>query len=268
MSLISYSSRRNFALQQSDKTPTAHQDANITMKGNTLRRRIQKWQDLQRLCMPFLAPLLPVPSNTSSDSSDHPNTLIPPNQLPLCLPSSVVTSQCAKNPDFERFWKIELCLRKAQIEDSLNEVRRHRRVITSLWFFKRKQVAPSQRAGTRMRSTIERFEQKESKCVERYRAAWKALLALDPGGDWSRHFLELRNEDIRGPGRDDDEDSRSKGTTKRATGEGYREASWIWRNVAISEDASSLGDSMYFILFSKTSSHQNQLRCSCRVGKE
>jgi hypothetical protein len=225
-------------LQQSDKTPTAHQDANMTMKANALRRQIQKWQDLQRLCMPFLVPLLPMPSNSSD-----PPTLIPPHQLPLYLPSSVITSQCAKNPDFEHFRKIELCLRKAQTEDSLNEVRRHRRVITSLWFFKRKQVAPSQRAGTRMRSTIERFEQKANKCIERYRAAWNALLALDPGGDWSHRFLELRNEDIRGPGRDDNEDSHLKETAKRATGEGYREASWIWRNVAISDDASTLGDS-------------------------
>jgi hypothetical protein len=63
---------------------------------------------------------------------------------------------------------------------------------------------------------IKRFRDKVSRCAERYRAARDALLALDPMGEWQTRLHQLKDEDIRAPGRGDNES------------EGFREISWIW----------------------------------------
>jgi hypothetical protein len=54
------------------------------------------------------------------------------------------------------------------------------------------------------------------RCAQRYHAAYTALLALDPTGEWRKQLKKLNDEDIRDPGKDDDEM------------EGTRELSWIW----------------------------------------
>jgi hypothetical protein len=82
--------------------------------------------------------------------------------------------------------------------------------------YKLKQIGPSQRAGTRARNLINRFNDQISRCAERYRAAHNALLALDPTGEWQTRLQQLKKEDIRAPGRGDDES------------EGFREVPWIW----------------------------------------
>ena len=82
--------------------------------------------------------------------------------------------------------------------------------------YKAKQIGPSQRAGMRARNLINRFKDKVSQCVEHYRAAHNALLALDPMGEWQKHLRQLKDEDIQAPGRGDDES------------EGFREVPWIW----------------------------------------
>jgi hypothetical protein len=107
----------------------------------------------------------------------------------------------------------------AQADDSLQELRRLLRITMGLRHFKFAQVGPSQRAGTRMRSMIERFKVKMDRCAERYRAARRALLSLDPTSAWASRLRELKDEDIRSPhrGEDDDDD-----------GEGNRTLSWIW----------------------------------------
>ena len=56
------------------------------------------------------------------------------------------------------------------------------------------------------------------------------LAQVDPTGDWAMHLKNLGEEDIRGPGKDDDEIS-----------EGQREPSWIWlvpraRSVVVEEE--------------------------------
>lgn len=57
-------------------------------------------------------------------------------------------------------------------------------------------------------------------CVtQHYCTAQLALASLDPGGTWKNRFLELKREDIRGPGRDPDDTKLSNGRF---------EPSWIW----------------------------------------
>jgi len=52
--------------------------------------------------------------------------------------------------------------------------------------------------------------------VKHYRAAYKALLALDPKGEWQKCLQQLKEEDIRTLGHYDNES------------EGFHEVSWIW----------------------------------------
>ncbi len=83
--------------------------------------------------------------------------------------------------------------------------------------FKRQHTAGTgQKANTRMRSLEARYEAIIQRTAARYRAARKALLSLDPTGDWKNRFLVLDNKDVRPVGK------------QQGQSEGHRELSWIW----------------------------------------
>ena len=63
------------------------------------------------------------------------------------------------------------------------------------------------------------IESRIVKFVEHYRIAYRALLQLDPSGDWQEVFLELKDSNNRGPGKENDEEG---------TGDGSYFRSWIW----------------------------------------
>jgi hypothetical protein len=136
-----------------------------------------------------------------------------PEDIPLHLPSGTPKPLWPH----EDLVKKEVRLRIAQAADSLSELRRLLRITLGLWEYKYTQLGPSQRAGTRARSLISRFKDKVDKAAEKYRAARTSLLVLDPSGSWSRQFLELKSQDVKGPSRGKDDES-----------EGRRELSWIW----------------------------------------
>ena len=82
--------------------------------------------------------------------------------------------------------------------------------------YKAKQIGPSQRAGTRARTLIARFWDKVSRCVDRYKAAYSALLSLsEPEGEWRSRLRPLTDKDVRTPRRHDDE------TRAHANSHGY-----------------------------------------------
>jgi hypothetical protein len=87
----------------------------------------------------------------------------------------------------------------------------------TLGHYTSKDVPPSQQEKTRASKLTGRFKDKVYWCAERYKVARNSLLALDPMGEWKAYLLELKDGDIRPPGRKDDES------------EGYREVPWIWR---------------------------------------
>jgi hypothetical protein len=173
-------------------------------KQNILHRRIDSWRLIQDVYMPGVSELW------TQTLIDKPS---PPESIPLYLPSSVPP---ALQSNFAGLVDKEKRIRIAQAEDALTELRRLLRITMGLWHYKFTQVGPSQRSGTRARSLINRFKDKIYHCAERYRAARNALLSLDPTGSWITHLHELKAEDIRAPGKDDDEH------------EGDRSMSWIW----------------------------------------
>jgi hypothetical protein len=188
---------------------TTNEDAEIQEKRNTLRRRILIWLDVRKIYIPT-PPTLINPEN----SPDNTSTALP-ELIPLKLPSAMPPSQHALC--LFGLVETECRLRLAQAEDALSELRRQLRVTKGLWQFKITQVGPSQRSSTRTRTLINRFQGKTKRCAERYRAARSSLLALDPNGEWQIRLRELNDEDVRCPGKGEDE------------AEGTRELSWIWR---------------------------------------
>lgn len=178
-------------------------------------RHIKKWQELQLTYMPGVA----VASLQAPEDNAEDNNAELAETVPLLLPSSL---------DLERREKIclhqvaehERLLRMAQLQDSLIELRHTRKIRHKLLLNHHVQVAgQGQRANTRSRAVLNSVEGRIAKFVERYRAAYRALLKLDPTGDWNKTFLELKDSDNRGPGKERDEER---------TGDGSYFRSWIW----------------------------------------
>ena len=147
-----------------------------------------------------------------------------PEDMPLNLPLSLPTSLQQSLPF--QLAQIELRFRLAQAEDSLSELRCLLRITMGLRTYKSKDIGPSQRAGTRARNLINRFNEKVSGCAESYRVAHDALLALDPTGEWQKRLRQLKEEDVRASGCRDNES------------EGSREVLWIWRRYVPEHDSS------------------------------
>jgi hypothetical protein len=169
---------------------------------------------------------------TSPTESPHVPVTSPihfPEAIPLRFPSALVPSFLQTSSPFG-LDQVELRFRLAQAEDSLSELRRLLRITMGLKDYRLKQIGTSQRQGTRAHNLKSRFFDKVSRCAERYRVARSALLALDPMGEWQERLLQLKNEDIRPPGRGDGES------------EGSREVPWIWRTMPrpVREQASSV----------------------------
>ena len=218
------------ALILKEAKATDHQAGQLVTKRNTLRRRIDKWRDIQAVYLPSVAKYW-----TESVSPDDAHIYSKnPETIPLHLPSALPTDIVSTIPP--KFFEIETRLRISQADDSLYELKRLLRITMGLWVYKHAEIGPSQRSGTRMNAIISTFQERVSRCAERYRAAHRALSTMDPGGIWADHLQELKTGDVRPPVRDMDKvpkpkgahkDSRTSRTDPEAS-EGRRTLSWIW----------------------------------------
>ncbi|TDL14820.1 hypothetical protein BD410DRAFT_845698 [Rickenella mellea] len=201
------------------------QAADLQQKRIALRHRIENWRKIQAVYMPGVSASLqdrnPSDDGTSEPANAELSQLFLPSSLPLSARTSALLGLSVK----------EHRLRLAQAEDCLRQLRRHLRIRLTLWQYKLSSVS-GQRATTRTRSYIDRFNEKIQQYARKYRAARAALLLLDPGGKWVNRFQVLNGTDIRGPQRDDGEHLNGKSRES----EGRRELTWIWR-VAIAADA-------------------------------
>jgi hypothetical protein len=151
-------------------------------------------------------------------------------QLPSALPVDVTSTTPSNLIDSETGLQI------SQADDSLNDLKRFLRVTMGLWDYKCTNIGPSQRSSTRMYATIDTFQEKVNRCVNRYRAARHALTVLDPGGTWVIRFQDLKSIDVRAPIRDMDKVPKRKracnlSSTTGTDGEaskGRCALSWIW----------------------------------------
>jgi hypothetical protein len=245
--------RRLIMWHTSTKKNTTLAAVELQDKRHALRRRIDRWRDVQRIYMPCVQQLLASTSPSSSNAaptsesspiaSSHAYNVEQPETAQLFLPSSISSSLratgCAPGlQDKERR------LRLAQADDGLHELRRQLRISATLRDYKRVQVGgTSQKMNTRMHTLLSRFHDKTMRCSERYNAAREALLKLDPHGDWTRRFKHLDPKtDLRSPRRNEDD-----------PGESRRELSWIWlvsRDVGTMASGEEINDSK--LLFSSS----------------
>ena len=106
-------------------------------------------------------------------------------------------------PALQEACLLEQRLREPQADDALADICRQRRVIQGLWQFKKLNVSGTgNKPNTRLINLYKRFDKKTKRFAEKYRTAWQALRTLDPNGSWAIHLKELKDSDIRGPGKD------------------------------------------------------------------
>jgi len=111
-------------------------------------------------------------------------------------------------------------LRFGQLHDTLDELRRARRIRRGLITFHKVQLTgEGQKTQTRSRAVVSTIQERINRAVQRYRAARNALLQLDPSGSWQDLYPVLDDRDNRGPGKEPEEVSASNGLYA---------PSWIW----------------------------------------
>jgi len=181
-------------------------------------REIKKWKEVQLVYMPGV---VTTPFQAAEDNAEDNDveTVETAENVPLLLPSSL-DSKIRERICLHRVAEHEQLLCFAQAEDSLIELRHTRKIRRTLLVDHHTQVAgQGQRVNTRSRATVNTAETRIAKFVGRYRAAYQALLQLDPTGSWRDTFLELKDSDNRGPGKEHDEEG---------VGDGSYFRSWIW----------------------------------------
>lgn len=204
------------------------QRASLQEKRNSLANQIKRWRELQLLYMPgIVIPSPPTRDDTDENQNDDIEDMI------LILPSALESSQRLTICKY-RVAEYEQQFRLAQLEDSLVELRRVRRIRRTLVTNHRIQVAgQGRRANTRSRSVIDNIQERITKFAHRYRAAYEALGHLDSSGSWRETYLELKECDNRGPGKEPEEDG---------VGDGSYAPSWIWLSNPRGRDPSGATD--------------------------
>lgn len=199
---------------------TSKQLADLQEKRNGLNRHIRNWREVQLVYMPHVAPL--IAHGPAIDAEAGPLSLPPETfaeNIPLFLPSAL-PSHIRILPELQQICKLERRLREPQANDALAAVQRHRRIIKGLWQFKDLNASGvGNRPNTKMVTLYKRFDSKTKRAAEEYRAAWRALRVLDPHGSWTIRLKELKDADIRGPGKEAYEESASNSRYA---------PSWIW----------------------------------------
>jgi hypothetical protein len=205
-------------LSQSKGKKTSKQLADLEEKRSSLIRQIHLWRPVQLAYTPHVASLLPLIHENDGLTNQYTNPESAPLFFPSSLPASIRTL-----PELKEIHEVERRLREPQADDALADVRRLRRIITGLWLFKKIHVSGTgNRPNTRMLDMYNRLYAKLQRAANRYRTAYSALVALDPKGSWRERLKELKPEDIRGPGRDQDNPEDMKKS------KGRFEPSWIW----------------------------------------
>ncbi|OJT14653.1 hypothetical protein TRAPUB_8796 [Trametes pubescens] len=177
-------------------------------------------QDVHMPTVVSLRASTPHPSTTTSPAPPAIPTISKAEDIRLWLPSSLSPSLLGDSLTSLR--RKEARLRRAQLSDGLDDIRRIRRVLAAIADYNKTNVAGTgQRVTTRMQELYARFRAKERRAVNRYRAAHVAIQVLEPDGDWAVTFRPLLDEDLRGPRKEDDD-------MGEPASEGRYQISWIW----------------------------------------
>ncbi|KAJ7770736.1 hypothetical protein B0H16DRAFT_1306425 [Mycena metata] len=204
--------------------PTAEQQANVTERGNKLRRKLLTWMDAQALFIPHVAVLRAEEDRARkriSATQVQPGVQV--QHMALWLPSAIVD----RVPCDEQLYEYEFRLREAQAHEALDDVRQQLLLRTHLYKHKDRFVR-GVKANSRSQTKIEGVEERTRRSAERYRAAWRALKGLGRHlgrKDWEKRLRPLSAEDVRGMPR-----------ALEAGAEAKARMSWIWRSPGVDEE--------------------------------
>ena len=146
--------------------------------------------------------------------ADHPEHV--ELHFPSNLPPASRDVQC-----IDGLPQLEYRLRYAQATDALHNIRHFRRIIQTIIMKMRSHISNTQRTTTRSEGLFNKAKMKQARAVATYRSSWTAIVKLAPNeefGPWKETLLELKDDDIRGPRREEFELSESRFVN-----------SWIWR---------------------------------------
>src|SRR5271155_554189 len=204
------------------KYATQKQLADLEEKRQVLISRINKWREVQLSYIPGIGSLV---ANTTSKLL---SAALTAEEISLFLPSSL-SSNLQTTPGFAKSLAHEVQLRIAQANDALADIRHNLRTISGLWQFKKVNISGTgNRPNTRMRSLFNRFNHRMRQSVLRYRAARSALLAATlERQHWEDRLKDLKDADVRGPGKDDFY-LQEAGKATYGASKGRYEISWIW----------------------------------------
>lgn len=238
---------------------------NLTVKDQELRRKIILWRCIQQVYMPCAAAvrankalkareaqqkksqtgsasiqILPTPSDPSlCDNEDGLESAV---DMDLCLPSALPVN-VRESSGLTALAVKEARLRLPQCRVALATLRRRLRTCAKLFDSKRIHTAGTgTRPNTRMQTLLESHATQRDRDVERYRAARKALVVLDPAGSWQKNLRPLLQQDIHAPIRGQatsvNVGKKRKGGKGNLESEGRRTLSWIWRAIPQTEGTS------------------------------
>jgi hypothetical protein len=201
------------------KYETQNQLADLEEKRRILISRINKWREVQLAYIPGIGPLV---ANTTSKLPS-----LTAEDVPLFLPSSL-SPNYQNTLGFSQTLSHEIRLRIAQADDALADIRHHLRIISGLWQFKKVNISGTgNQPNTRMRSLFNRFNNHMKQSVLRYRAARSALISANSGQVQEDRLKDLKDSDVRGPGKDDFY-LQEAGKANYGASKGRYEMSWIW----------------------------------------
>jgi len=189
------------------KAATVRDQTELVELRNTLSKDIVELRQAQRIYMPGLNSLLEADENLDEPTKLWlPSELAQEDQVGWCLPGIP---------------RLKLRFQYTQADGSLAKIRRLRRLLQSHLDQKAKHLSHIQQNVTRGKGIFGGVQGRIRRAMMRYRHARQAMLALNPSQElspgWARHFRELADADIRGPGCEPDDKS-----------EGRYQLSWIW----------------------------------------
>jgi hypothetical protein len=191
------SSRHGLLSKSAGEVQTDGQKAALLENHTALLYLIDKWRQIQAVYMPGVLnidttdPKSPQRVKAKSIILWLPSKLDAKDRNTICM-GSVINN--------------EMELRLAQLEDSLNDLRRARRTRRGLILFHKVQLAgQGQKIQTKSQAAMRAIQDRIDRYVRRYRVARDALLCLNAPGEWRELYRPLTNNDNRGPGKEQEE---------------------------------------------------------------
>lgn len=261
--------RINFNALEKPKDVSTKKTSSWTDKRTAIQRKALAWIEHQAAYMPVIASFalsrqVPKPSACLKTEDQTINIF-----LPSSLRSTDRAQLCESDASGSNILlNSEKALRLAQLEDSIDGVKRLLKSKTSTKDYTRRNVF-GQRGNTRAQTAFKRLEKKTKQHAERYRRAYCALLILDPDGPWRAVYQQLENSDLRLPVRrrgtnvnseDESEEKENDNPLKRIDrretarsrkrkrkGEGHREDGWIWttKRSSLEDEANEADDGTF-----------------------